>query len=168
MIAPLTKRVTRSPRQTAGVAGAFAALVLMLGCDGGIGPPEERRTGTIAGTISYSQPWPPAEKFREIRFVALRFVPQDTADFLQLNRIVYSNPLAYGVARDSFMIPLVDVGFFPYSGVARQATEDIFSWGPIGLYEDDEGVFAVEASETTFVHVVVDFDSPPDFPSVRD
>lgn len=139
-------------------------LLAAVACDSGIGPPTDERVGIIVGTIDYSAPWPPADQFREIRFVALRFVPRDTADFLQLNRIEFSAPLRYGVSSDTFSIPGVPVGFFPYSGVARQATEDIFSWGPIGLYADNEGVFSVAASETTFVHVSVDFNSPPPFP----
>lgn len=139
-------------------------LVAALACDAGIGPPDDKRVGTIAGTISYSTPWPSEDQFREIRFVALRFVPRDTADFLQLNRIEFSTPLRYGVSSDTFSIPDVAVGFFPYSGVARQATDDVFSWGPIGLFTEDDGVFSVEEAETTFVHVVVDFAAPPDFP----
>jgi hypothetical protein len=140
------------------------ASVHYAGCDSGIAPPDTQRVGTIRGAITYSQPWPPADQFREIRFVALRFVPQDTADFLQLNRIEFSEPLAYGVDADSFLIPNVPVGFFPYSGVARQATADIFSWGPIGLYAENQGVFNVAQGETTFVDVVVDFAIIPDFP----
>ena len=140
------------------------ALVVTVGCDQGIAPPEHERFGTISGTISYSTPWPPADGFVEIRFVALRFVPQDTADFLQLNRIEFSHPLAYGVVNDSFSIPDVAVGLFPYSGVARRATDDVFSWGPIGLLVENDGVFSVIEGETTHVHVDVDFANPPDFP----
>lgn len=146
----------------------FCALILsatlMVGCNEGISPPTEDRLGTISGTISYSMPWPPPDEFVEIRFVALRFVPQDTADFLQLNRMVFSDPLTYGVAADTFTISNVPVGFFPYSGVARQATSDVFSWGPIGLFAGGDGVFSVDEAETTRVHVDVDFSNPPDFP----
>lgn len=140
------------------------AVVWLVGCDGGVSPPDDERRGTIAGVIEYSAPWPPEDQFREIRFVALRFVPEDTADFLQLNRIEFSNPLRYGVPRDSFVIGAVPVGLFPFSGVARQRTEDIFSWGPIGLYDENGGVFDVIEDETTFVSVIVDFANPPSFP----
>ncbi len=140
-------------------------LALLSACDGGIAPPETTRVGTISGTVTYSSPWPPEDQFQEIRFVALRFVPRDTADFLQLNRISFSDPLTYGLAADSFVVADVPVGFFPYSGIARQETDDIFSWGPIGLYQESDGVFNVVEGETTFVSVVVDFTSPPDFPT---
>jgi hypothetical protein len=53
---------------------------------------------------------------------------------------------------------------FPYSGVARRATDDVFSWGPIGLLVENDGVFSVIEGETTHVHVDVDFANPPDFP----
>ena len=144
----------------------FCGLWALAGCDSGIAPPDGNRVGTIQGVITYSDPWPSADQFREIRFVALRFVPRDTADFLQLNRIEFSDALSYGVSTDSFLIPDVPVGFFPYSGVARQATADIFSWGPIGLYAENDGVFSVTEAETTFVRVSVDFENPPPFPRV--
>jgi hypothetical protein len=164
MISPYAKtrafRLATSPWKVATVA----AVVMAVGCDQGIAPPDQERVGTISGSISYSAPWPSANEFVEIRFVALRFVPQDTADFLQLNRIEFSRPLTYGLPGDTFTIANVPVGFFPYSGVARQATDDIFSWGPIGLLVENDGVFSVTEGETTRVHVDVDFANPPDFP----
>ena len=137
---------------------------VVAGCDSGLSPPDEGPDGAITGTIEYRGAWPPPEAVVDLRFVALRFIPEDTTDFLQLNRMEVSPTLRYGVVADTFFIAGVAPGVFPFSGVARQATPDIFSWRPIGLYEEADGVVEVVGGMTARLHVVVDFDNPPDFP----
>ena len=145
---------------------SLLALLLLAGCDHGLTPPEEPPFGAIRGVIVYADPdaWPPRSEVRDLRFVAMRFVPQDTADFLQLNRMEISETLAYGVARDTIRIDNVAVGFFPYTGVAQQVTPDILAWRPVGLLDGNGGFFEVRPGETTEVSVTVDFDNPPPFP----
>jgi len=150
---------------------ALAATLLVAlhvaSCDGGLVVPDEETPGAIAGIVTYLHGdglWPPDSTLFDIRFVAMRFVPADTADFLQLNRMEISNSLQTRVARDSFLITDVAPGIFPYSGVAYQYSEDIFDWKPVGLYEENDGIFTVRTGETTHVSVVVDFENPPIFP----
>jgi len=139
----------------------------LFGCDHGLAPPEVPPFGAIRGVITYTghpDAWPPQNQVRDLRFVAMRFVPQDTADFLQLNRMAISNPLAYGVPQDTFLIEQVEAGLFLYSGVAQQFAPDILSWRPVGLVEEADGVFEVHPGTTTEVSVKVDFNHPPPFP----
>lgn len=146
------------------------ALVLassVLGCDGGLAPPTEEQTGVIEGRITYAgapDAWDLAGTIQDLRFVAMRFLPQDTSDFLQLNRMAISDGLARDVAVDSFVIPDVEPGVFVYSGVAQQFDRDLLAWRPVGLYEANDGLFEVAPGETTRVEVTVDFANPPPFP----
>ena len=141
-----------------------AALLLSPGCDHGLEPPEVDPPGQISGTIQYVGSWPPADSVRDLRFVAMRFVPQDTADFLQLNRMAISERLAYGVSADTFTIDEVETGLFVYSGVAQNFDASILSWKPIGLVVEAGGLFTIESGTTTTVRVTVDFAKPPVFP----
>jgi hypothetical protein len=145
-------------------------LLLLMGlgaaCDHGIEPPDQPAEGTIRGVVTYADPdaWPSPDSLFDLRFVAMRFVPQDTSDFIQLNRLVFSHGLRRFVAQDTFTIPEVEAGTFVYSGVAQQYTANLFDWKPIGLYEENCGIFQVRGGETTHVAVTVDFRNPPDFP----
>ncbi len=136
-------------------------------CDGGLAPPAENRSGTILSIIQYDGSWPPADSVRDLRFVAMRFVPQDTSDFLELNRLAISDRLEYGVSRDSATVSDVRPGVFVYSGVAVNYAQSIFAWRPVGVYSDDDGVFEVAPDETVRVNVTVDFSVLPPFPPGR-
>lgn len=148
----------------------LALLLLMtvwVGCDGGLAPPDDQTPGAIRGVVTYSPPdaWPPPDSLVDLRFVAMRFVPRDTADFLNLNALVFTpQRLALNVARDSFVIGGVAPGRFLYSGVAQRFSPDLLDWRPVGLYRANDGVFEVAPGETTFVAVTVDFRTPPPFP----
>jgi hypothetical protein len=135
-------------------------------CDDGLVVPEEELAGAISGSITYMNvsAWPPDSTIFDIRFVAMRFVPVDTADFLQLNRMEISSSLRRRVATDTFFIEDVTPGTFPYSGVAYQFSEDIFDWRPVGVYSENDGIFTVSNGETAYVEVIVDFENPPVFP----
>jgi len=145
---------------------AASILVGIAACDDGLVVPDQELAGAIAGEITYLnlESWPPDSAIFDLRFVAMRFIPTDTADFLQLNRMEISNGLRRGVATDTFFIGGVDPGTFPYSGVAYQFSADIFDWRPIGVVTENNGLFSVANGETTHVHVVVDFNNPPVFP----
>lgn len=143
------------------------ALLLFASCDHGLVPPDTPPVGSIQGTITYvdTDTWPPLDSLVDLRFVALPFIPQDTLDFFRdLNSLVFSERLQYYVAADSFRIDSVDARAYVYSGVAQQFTTNLLSWRPVGLYEENGGVFEVRPNEVTEVNVTVDFRNIPPFP----
>lgn len=142
-------------------------LVFLSACDHGLEPPEEPPTGAIEVDITYlghPEAWPPRDSVRDLRFVAMRFVPADTSDFLQLNRLVFSSGLEYGVEAQTVTVGGIETGPFLYSGVAQQYGADALNWRPVGLVQENDGVFIVRQDETTHVSVTVDFRNPPPFP----
>ena len=139
-------------------------LCVAAGCDHGLSPPEEPPKGTIVADISYTGPWPPAAELHELLFVALRFVPRDTSDLLQLGRMAISDRLEIDVPSQRIIVEDVRTGPYLYSGVAQKYGSGTFDWKPIGLVRADDGIFVVSADETTYVDVDVDFDNPPVFP----
>jgi hypothetical protein len=140
------------------------ATLLASGCDHGFAPPDVAPPGRIVGTVSYTGSWPPADSMRDLRFVAMRFMPQDTVDFLRLNEMAISAGLRRNVESDTFSIAGVDPGAFVYAGIAHQFDANLLSWRPLGLVEDDGGIFFVESGADTPVHVDVDFSRLPVFP----
>lgn len=135
-----------------------------FGCDTGLTPPPEPAAGAIEAIVEYTGEWPPRSELKDLRFVAMQFVPRDTADFLQLNRMAISDRLAFNVDADTVHLSDVEAGPYPYSGVAQQFAGDLLAWRPVGLYTDDGGLIIVEPGATTSVSIIVDFDTPPDFP----
>ena len=144
----------------------FFTTCLFSACDNGLAPPENEGRGSISGLLSYEGEWPSADSLRELRFVGMRFIPQDTADFLQLNRMVISDTLSRFVAADSFFISNVTTGVYVYNGVAENFGDGIIDWRPIELYLDDGGTFVVRDNQTTEVEIVVDLSQRPVFPPV--
>ncbi len=140
------------------------SLALLLGCDHGLVPPDSPSSGTIRASVTYIGVWPLESEVHDLRFVAMRFVPRDTADFLQLNRMAISDRLEYNVRSQEVEISEVETGAFLYTGIAQQFSKDLLSWRPLGLYEENDGVFFVTKSETTDVSIVVDFANLPVFP----
>jgi len=145
-------------------AGGSLLLLSLAGCESAIRPPDDVRTGTIHGRVEYLNVWPPENEVRDLRFVALPFVPRDSTDILRINDLVASSRLTYGVNSESFVVVGVPAGTYPFSGIARQRTEDLLSWEAIGLYTDDEGVFEVSEDEVVDLVILVDFNHPPDVP----
>lgn len=147
---------------------AFLGIVVAAGgCDHGLAPPAEAEMGVIRAYITYVQEpedWPSSDSLYDLRFVAMRFVPRDTSDLLQLNRLVFSDRLADGASEEVAIIPNVETGPFLYSGVAQKFGPDIFNWRPIGVVSENSGLFVVRSGETTDVSVVADFNNPPPFP----
>ena len=141
--------------------------VWLIGCDHGLEPPADPETGFIHARIQYEgglASWPSPDSLTDLRFVAMQFVPRDTSDFIQLNRMVFSDRLQYDVAEQDITLAGVETGTFVYSGVAQKFGPGLFEWRPVGLITDNEGIFVVSANETTSVDIVVDFDEPPLFP----
>lgn len=140
--------------------------LMTAGCDGGLAPPAEQAPGVIAGTVVYDpDSWPPRAEVLDLRFVALPFVPRDSADlFRDVSALVFSPSLRYGVAADTFVVSDVAPDLYIYSGVAQQYDASLLAWRPVGLVTDDGGLFRVRAGETTYVRVAVDFANRPPFP----
>ena len=148
-------------------ATTCVAAVLLAACDQGFAPPDEPPTGSIVVDITYEnhpEAWPVSEDIYELLFVALRFVPKDTTDFLQLNRLVFSDRLQFHVAQQTVTLDNVAAGVYPYAGVAHKYGPELFEWRPIGLVEDNGGIIVVPAGEAARVSVSADFLNPPPFP----
>lgn len=142
----------------------LAGLLVVASCDSPIEPPSDNAEGTIRGVIQYVSAWPPIEEFRDLRFVAMRFIPQDTADFLQLNRLEFSDKLIYGTDNQTIILSEVPAGTYPFAVVARQRTSYALSWQALGIYGENNGVFVVARDETVDVSITVDFENLPQFP----
>lgn len=145
-------------------------LLFVLGCDNGLVPPDDPARGAISGTISYEGDWPDPATLFDIRFVALRIIPessQDIIDEFSQQRVVLSSGLTRPTTSDSFFIGSIVTGPYVYNGVAIQQSSNVFDWLPVGLYTDNAGIITVAPEETTRVHVHVDFNNIPPFPPVQ-
>lgn len=145
----------------------LVAVLCLSGCDNGLAPPDAPELGAIAGTVSYEGPWPADSTLFDLRFVAMRIVPQSADDIVSefgLQRVVLSQGLERPASEDSFFISSVTTGPYVYSGVAIQQSDNVFDWVPIGLYAEDAGIFQVLPNDTARVHVHVDFNNIPPFP----
>ncbi len=141
--------------------------VFLAACDLGFAPPDDPPTGTLVVGITYEnypETWPPTEEIYELLFVALRFVPKDTADFLQLNRLIFSERLQFHVEQQTVTLDSVGTGLYPYAGVAHKYSPDLFAWRPIGLVEEGGGVIVISPGQTTRISMSADFLNPPPFP----
>lgn len=148
---------------------SLTGCALLTGCDNGLVPPEDPARGAISGTITYEGTWPDVDSLRDIRFVALRIIPEEAADIIsefEKQRVVLSQGLVRPAERDSFFVSAVISGPYVYSGVAIQQSANIFDWRPVGLYDANAGIFQVNPDDTTFIQIHVDFDNIPPFPPV--
>lgn len=138
------------------------AGLVTTSCDHGLAPVDEE--GEIHVTITYEGEWPPDDEIYELRFVAMRFIPGSTSDFLRLNEMEVSDRLKTQVDQQSIILEEVRNGRFFYSGVAWQFSPNIFQdWRVLGLYKEGNGEFNVRG-DVVEIHVNVDFDDLPEFP----
>ena len=143
--------------------------VFTAGCDSGLVPPAAPETGAIRGTVSYAGAWPADSTLFDVRFVAMRIVPTGQEDIISefgKQRVVLSEGLDRPAEADTFFIAGVTTGPYVYSGVAIQQSSNVFDWLPVGLYEENAGIFQVLPNATTEIHVQVDFENIPPFPPV--
>ena len=146
-------------------AALHAMLVLLLvGCDHGLEPPDLPPFGTLVVDITYTGAWPPADSLRDLRFVAFRFVPRDTADFFRLNELLFSETLPTYVDRHRLVLDSVATGAFVYTVVAQRFSSVITDWRPVGQYTENGGVYTIAPAETTAIVIPVDFLNLPPFP----
>lgn len=144
-------------------------ISLTVGCDTGLVPPTAPDRGFISGTVSYEGPWPSDSTLFDLRFVALRVIPESADDIISefsKQRVVLSTGLKRPVSADTFFVALVTTGPYVYSGVAIQQSTSAFDWLPVGLYQENAGIFQVLPDDTTYLHVHVDFNNIPPFPPV--
>ena len=139
----------------------LALLLIYTGCDHGLEPPDAPPVGSIRGTVTYVGTWPPPDSLRDLRFVALPFVPRDTLDLFRcLSQLVFSERLAYNIQADTFFVDSVQAQLYVYSGVAQKFSQNLFDWRPVGLAD----LFQVRPGEVTELSIRVDFDNIPPFP----
>ncbi|MDZ4698085.1 MAG: hypothetical protein SH809_00145 [Rhodothermales bacterium] len=139
-------------------------LAALTGCDHGLEPPDRDAVGALRGTVTYTGVWPPADSLFDLRFVGMRFTPQDTSDFLQLNRMVISPGLQRNVAQDSFFIDGIDAGVLVYNGIAEKFGPGILDWRPAALFSGGDGTILIREGEVATIQIDVDFSSRPPFP----
>jgi hypothetical protein len=157
-------QATMNPMRSLPLLIISLLIVASLGCDAGLQPPEDEGTGTITGKISYLPPWPSSTEVKDLRFIAMRFIPQDTTDFFRLNEMVISERLPSGVEVHEFTLSDAPVGTYYYAGVAQKYADDLLAWRPVGLVETDGGTFFLSRGGLVEVNVIVDFNNPPVFP----
>jgi hypothetical protein len=144
-------------------------LFLLMGCDHGLVPPDDPARGAISGTITYEGPWPDVDSLIDIRFVALRIIPEEADDIIrefEQQRVVLSQGLTRSAVRDTFLVGSVITGPYVYSGIAVQQSSNLFDWRPVGLYSENAGIFQVLQDDTTRIQIHVDFNNLPPFPPV--
>lgn len=143
-----------------------AALLLCLaaGCDHGLEPPDPPPFGTLAVEITYTGAWPPQDSLVDLRFVAFRFVPRDTADFFRLNELLFSETLPTYVDRHELVLDSVATGLFVYTVIAQRFSSTLTDWRPVGQYTENGGLYAIAPAETTRITIPVDFLNLPPFP----
>jgi hypothetical protein len=91
-------------------------------------------------------------------------MPRDTTDFFRLNEMLFSPGLPTNVDFFDIAIDSIEVGDFVYSGIAQRFGSDLLDWRPVGLYEENGGVFSIHQAQTTAIAVHVDFNRLPPFP----
>lgn len=158
-----------NPRLPSFILLLFVSTAVIAGCDSGLVPPEAPDRGFISGTVSYQGPWPADSSLFDLRFVALRIIPTGEQDIISefgQQRVVLSTGLDRPVESDSFFVAQVTTGPYVYSGVAIQQSTNAFDWLPVGLYNENAGIFQVTPGDTTHIHINVDFDNIPPFPPV--
>jgi hypothetical protein len=146
--------------------GLFIALLLVVSCDYGLEPPPPRPPfGAIRGFIEYRGAWPPADSLRDFRFVAMRIIPDEVSDFINLNNIEFTpERLPINVAADTFLLAEVPNGFYLYNGIAQMYGPNVFAdWRPVGLYTENGGTIDVRG-DTVEINILVDFNNLPPFP----
>ncbi|ACY47987.1 hypothetical protein Rmar_1096 [Rhodothermus marinus DSM 4252] len=144
----------------------FPVILLLAGCDGGLAPPPPSPLAVIEGTVYYNGPWPHPDSVRELRFVAMRFVPQSALDLLlRFNEIEYSDTLRRFVDSDTFRVVIdlegVAADTFRYSGIAWKFGPGLLDWRPLVVYDRP---LILRPGERRPIVLEADFRNPARFP----
>ncbi|MDQ7039750.1 MAG: hypothetical protein Q9M35_02315 [Rhodothermus sp.] len=141
-------------------------LALLMGCDGGLAPPPPSPLAVIEGTVYYKGPWPSPDSVQELRFVAMRFVPQSALDLLlRFNELIISDTLRRFVDSDTFRLVIDLEGAaadtFLYSGIAWKFGPGLLDWRPLVVYDRP---LVLRAGERRPIVLEADFQNPASFP----
>ncbi len=146
--------------------GFLLLLVVLAGCDQGlkpVAPDPVVYDGEIHAHITYVGEWPAEDQIHDLRFVAMRFIPESESDLFRADEMEISDRLKTRVDRETVRLKEVHDGTFYYSGVAWRFTSSFFDWRIAGLYVDNGGEFTVNG-DIVEIDIVVDFANLPDFP----
>ena len=141
-------------------------MVVLAGCDQGlkpVAPDPDVNEGEIHAHITYVGEWPAEDQIHDLRFVAMRFIPESETDLFRADEMEISDRLKTRVDRETVRLKEVRDGTFYYSGVAWRFSSSLFDWRIAGLYADNGGEFTVNG-DIVEIDIVVDFDNLPDFP----
>ncbi len=147
-------------------AGFLFLFLFLSSCDQGLEPVGHEVVadeGEIHAHITYVGEWPPEEEFHDLRFVAMRFIPESVNDFFRLSEMEISDLLETHVDQQTVILENVKNATFYYSGVAWRFSPNIFDWRVAGVYDENGGILTVQG-DIVEIDVVVDFDNLPEFP----
>jgi len=157
----------------------LGTLLLLIGCDKGVGPKSQENgggttgNGTFTGLITYRN-WPTPDSLKDLRLVAFQvFPPRDIVSEVLAGRAVVYPPLG-----DTALVPFfVDTlsysvtapaGTYAYVVVAQRYGPNVLAdWRPVGQYDLDTNLavpspVVVTASQTTRdINISVDFVNRP-------
>lgn len=154
-------------------------LLLLAGCDRGLAPPAPEplsQFSGFSGMIHFTN-WPPLDSVQELRVVAFRKFPDDSASILQLlvsgEAVVYpaigtKSLLQYGADTTSYIMTddstALQVGVYEYVVVAQKYGSNIFTdWRPAGVYTTTPGSFTPAPIEVIPRRIVPGYDIYVDF-----
>jgi hypothetical protein len=140
------------------------SLWFFSGCNQGLAPDTSASEGTLIVNLIYNSEWPPQDQIFEFRFVAFKFKPATTFDFLRINEMVISDVLEYGVDRQQIIFEEVPNQRFYAGAIAWQFGPSLLTdWRAAAVYAEGNGEFEIDGN-TVEITIEVDFNNLPDFP----
>lgn len=162
---------------------AFLLFVILIGCDGGLAPPEHINPG-FGGTV-YVAPgsWPPKDSVVSLWVFASLLYPLDSAKVY--NGLMGNPPSIFLYPGINISLPLdfdsltysfpVDAGTYKYVGVIQQvnasfSTVGIRAFRVVGVYKDPAdslqpgNVVVDNITRVNGINIHVDFHNPPPQP----
>lgn len=137
---------------------------IIASCNKGLEPEEVLPEGTLIVNILYNSDWPEPEDIVDFRFVGFKFEPQSEADFVRINEMLISDPLAYGVTNQTLMFEDIPNQRYYMGAIAWQYGPNVFAdWRAAAMYTAGNGQFTIEGN-TVEITITVDFNNLPDFP----
>jgi hypothetical protein len=139
-------------------------IFTLTGCNKGLAPDTSAKEGTLIVNLVYASEWPAQDQIFEFRFVAFKFKPATTFDFLRINEMLISDPLLYGAEQQQIIFEEVPNQRFYAGAVAWQFGPSILTdWRAAAVYADGNGEFEIDGN-TVEITLIVDFNNLPDFP----
>ncbi len=153
----------------------FAALTILLSCDGGLHPPEDKEDSILEATIHYKggiSQWPDSNTVKAIRLAAFKTYPPGDiiSEFTAGN--VYFTLMSLELFTDSSNVRL-EISSPPvelkYIVVVQQYDSSFSSQKAIGVYtttgdQSKPSAILVEPGNSYPISINVDFKNPPPQP----